>query len=93
MLCDLCPNVWLDTSSSNSWIKYEPGHIDLRRVFGQALDVVGPKRLLFGTDSSFFPRGWNDEIFQAQTKVLYELGLDADVARLILHDNFTALFA
>ena len=23
-----------------------------------ALDVTGAKRLLFGTDSSFFPRGW-----------------------------------
>jgi uncharacterized protein len=23
MLCDLCPNVWLDTSSSNSWMRYE----------------------------------------------------------------------
>src|SRR6266550_1736476 len=55
MLCDLCPNVYLDTSSSNSWIAYEP-HLDLRAVFRRALDVLGPHRLLFGTDSSFFPR-------------------------------------
>ena len=29
MLCDLCPNVYLDTSSSNSWMRYEgtgPGY-------------------------------------------------------------------
>ena len=59
MLCDLCPNVYLDTSSSNSWMRYEEAHLDLRTVFRRALDVAGPQRLLFGTDSSFFPRGWN----------------------------------
>ena len=30
MLCDLCPNVWLDTSSSNSWMRYESTQVDLR---------------------------------------------------------------
>ena len=92
MLCDLCPNVWLDTSSSNSWVKYEEAALDLRSVFRRALGVVGPSRLLFGTDSSFFPRGWNNEVFQAQAKVLYELGLDEATARLILYDNFVHLF-
>jgi len=48
MLADLCPNVYLDTSSSNSWMRYEG--LDLRKVFRRALDVVGPQRLLFGTD-------------------------------------------
>ena len=65
MLADCCPNVHLDTSSSNSWIKYTPG-LTLEQVFKTALDVVGPDRLLFGTDSSFFPRGWNGEIYQQQ---------------------------
>src|SRR5262249_18750042 len=56
MVCDLCPNVYLDTSSSNSWMRYDPHGLDLKTVFGRSLDVVGAKRLLFGTDSSFFPR-------------------------------------
>ncbi len=64
MLADLCPNVYLDTSSSNAWMKYQESHLDLRQVFRRALDVVGPKRLLFGTDSSFFPRGWHAQIFE-----------------------------
>ena len=37
------------------------------RTSRRALDVVGPQRLLFGTDSSYFPRGWNYAIFEAQT--------------------------
>jgi len=93
MLCDLCPNVYLDTSSSNSWMRYEEANINLRTVFRRALDVAGPRRLLFGTDSSYFPRGWNAQIFEAQSKVLYEIGVDAETARLIFHDNLEQLFS
>lgn len=93
MLCDLCPNVHLDTSSSNSWMRYEEAHLDLRSVFRRALDVVGPERLLFGTDSSFFPRGWNAAVFDAQSKALYEIGVTEETARLIFHDNLVRLFS
>ena len=92
MLADLCPNVYLDTASSNRWVRYlEPHHtqsrVDLRHVFRQALDVVGPSRLLFGTDSSYFPRGWHDEIFEEQARALYEIGLSAADARAIFAEN------
>jgi len=93
MLCDLCPNVHLDTSSSNSWMRYEEAHLDLRIVFRRALDVAGPKRLLFGTDSSYFPRGWNAHIFETQSKALYEIGVTDEVARLIFQENLPHLFA
>jgi len=93
MLCDLCPNVYLDTSSSNSWTRYEEAHLDLRTVFRRALDVAGPKRLLFGSDSSFFPRGWNAPVFEAQSKALYEIGVTEDIARLIFLENFLTLFS
>ena len=85
MLADLCPNVYLDTSSSNSWMRFEG--LDLATVFQRALSVAGPNRLLFGSDSSFFPRGWNQEIFAAQTKVLQQLGTGAADARQILGGN------
>jgi predicted TIM-barrel fold metal-dependent hydrolase len=93
MVCDLCPNVYLDTSSSNSWTRYEEAHLDLRAVFSRALDVAGPGRLLFGTDSSFFPRGWNAAVFDAQTKALYEIGVNGETASKILHDNLNQLFS
>ena len=72
MLADLCPNVLLDTSSSNHWIDYHPG-LTLVDVFRQALLVAGPSRLLFGTDSSFFPRGWNRGVWDAQHQALERL--------------------
>lgn len=90
MLADLCPNVYLDTSSSNRWIAYEG--LDLRVVFRRAIDVLGLERILFGTDSSFFPRGWHAAIFKEQTTALYEIGLDAQQASFILNQNLERLF-
>jgi len=92
MLADLCPNVYLDTSSSNSWIKYTPG-LTLEQVFQTALHVAGPDRLLFGSDSSFFPRGWNGEIYQKQKSALDSVGVSADVQQKIFGENFARLFA
>jgi len=91
MLADLCPNVYLDTSSSNSWTRYEG--VGLKTVFRRALDVLGPGRLLFGSDSSFFPRGWNAAIFDSQTAVLADLGVSAADARRILCDNLVEVFS
>lgn len=91
MLADLCSNVWLDTSSSNRWMLYEG--LDLRTVFRRALDLLGPERLIFGSDSSFFPRGWHSTIFQQQATALYELGLDQQTAEKIFSSNLQQLLA
>ncbi len=91
MLADLCPNVHFDTSSSNGWIKYTPG-LTLEAVFKTALDVVGADRLLFGTDSSFFPRGWNREVYERQKAALDAIGASADAQGKIFGGNFSRLF-
>jgi len=93
MLCDLCPNVYLDTSSSNHWMRYQPEQIGLAQVFRRALDVVGPQRLLFGTDSSFFPRGWQAAIFEAQMQALEQIGVSGADARRIFGANLEGLMA
>jgi len=91
MLCDLCQNVSLDTSSSNSWTKYLNPCPDLRDVFRQALDVCGPERLLFGSDSSFFPRGWNRPVFEAQAQALKAVGASKEDAEAIFGGNLRRL--
>jgi uncharacterized protein len=91
LVADLCANVYLDTSSTNRWMAYHPS-LALADVFRQTLAVTGPDRLLFGTDSSFFPRGWNREVYEAQVKALDSAGVDAQVRQCIFGDNFDRLF-
>jgi predicted TIM-barrel fold metal-dependent hydrolase len=92
MLADLCANVMLDTSSSNGWIKYHHG-LTLRGVFEQALAVVGADRLLFGTDSSFFPRGWVRDVFERQLIALDDIGVSSSERDRIFGGNFDRLLA
>ena len=91
MLADLCPNVVLDTSSTNHWIDYHAG-LTLADVFRQALLVAGPSRLLFGTDSSFFPRGWNRAVWDAQYQALERLNLPEPDFDAITAGNFDRIF-
>ena len=91
MAGDMSPNIHLDTSSSNGWMKYSPG-MTLESVFRQSIQVLGPERLLFGTDSSFFPRGWQRPIFDTQVAALDRLNLPASDVELILGGNFERLF-
>jgi hypothetical protein len=91
MAADTSANVHLDTSSSNSWIRYTPG-LTLDAVFKTALAVAGARRLLFGTDSSFFPRGWQRGIYDAQKAAFAAIGLSPVDEALIFGGNFDRLF-
>ena len=91
MLADLCPNVFVDTSSTNKWINYETSPVDLGMIFKRAIHVMGHERLLFGTDSSFFPRGWQAAIFESQVKALADTGASAEQARAIFGGNLRGL--
>ena len=90
MVADLCPNIVLDTSSSNRWISYVG--LSLAAVFRQALAVVGPERLLFGSDSSFFPRGWVANVHEQQSAALDEINASTDAREKIFGGNFDRLF-
>jgi predicted TIM-barrel fold metal-dependent hydrolase len=91
MAADQCRTIHLDTSSSNAWMKYHPG-LTLDVVFRQALEVAGAERLLFGTDSSFFPRGWQKAVYDAQIAAMAAAGVDEKTRALILGGNFARLF-
>ena len=91
MASDLCQNIYTDTSSSNSWTKYM-ANFSLVDVFHDALNVLGPERILFGTDSSFFPRGWQQPLFDAQQTVFDTLDLIPENRDAILSQNFNRVF-
>lgn len=86
-----CENVFVDTSSSNDWMAAVPGVAGLADVFRRALAVFGAERILFGTDSSTFPRGWRADILAAQRRALEEAGAKAAQVDRILGGNLAAL--
>jgi predicted TIM-barrel fold metal-dependent hydrolase len=91
MAADACPNIHFDTSSSNGWVKYVPG-LTLADAYRRALAVAGPDRLIFGSDSSFFPRGWRRVIHGAQRTILDDIGVEPPVAEKIFSGNFARMF-
>ena len=91
MLAEACPNVVLDTSSTNGWVRYHPG-LTLTDVFRTAMAVLGPDRLMFGTDSSFFPRGWQTPIYDTQRAILEQLGTEDGFRAAIFGGTFNRLF-
>jgi uncharacterized protein len=70
-------NVHIDTSSSNNWVNWDPGRLTVGDLFERTIDAVGPERVIFGTDSSFFPRGYRTNILNDQLAICDGLGLSA----------------
>jgi predicted TIM-barrel fold metal-dependent hydrolase len=91
LLAAHCPNVYIDTSSANGWIRYMPYPMDLKLVFGRTLEAVGPERIIFGTDSSYFPRGLRRDILEEQVGILKALGVPKEDAQLLVGRNIARL--
>lgn len=91
LLAAHCPNVFIDTSSANGWMRYMPYPMDLKLVFQRTLDAVGSERIIFGTDSSHFPRGFRRDILEEQVGILKALGVSKAEAQLIMGGNIARL--
>jgi hypothetical protein len=84
-------NICVDTSGTNNWRLYVPGEPSLEQVFRDALRTFGAKRILFGTDSTFFS-GYRKHIVEEQVGVLDRLDLSAEDRELILAGNARRIF-
>jgi predicted TIM-barrel fold metal-dependent hydrolase len=82
-----CPNVYVDTSSSNSWMEILPNPLTLTRSLEVCLATFGSDRILFGTDSSVFPRGYRHDVRQRLLDAFSELDLDKTTRNKILGEN------
>lgn len=91
-LCWACRNVCIDTSGSNQWIRWVPGDLTIKQLFRKYLETIGPERIIFGSDSSWFPRGFAIRYLQDQIRDTRELGLNHDDLQLIFAGNAARLF-
>lgn len=77
-LCWACPNIYVDTSGSNQWMRWMPYEVTLESAFRKFYETIGPQRILFGSDSSWFPRGFAYRYLQDQTRACFYLNFPED---------------
>ena len=92
MLCWACGNVVIDTSGSNQWVRWVEFDWDLEKLFRKYLETIGPERILFGTDSSWFPRGFAIRYLQDQIRAARNIGMTHDQLQMIFAGNAARLF-
>ncbi|MBI3586295.1 MAG: amidohydrolase family protein [Ignavibacteriales bacterium] len=86
-----CPNVYVDTAGSNSWMATHPTKLDLRQALQKTLAAFGTGRVLFGSDSGMFPRGYRYDIVDNQTKLAQEMRLPLSDSKKIFYENIAGL--
>lgn len=90
-LCWACPNVYVDTSGSNQWMRWMPYPVDLASLFRKYRETIGASRILFGTDSSWFPRGFSEKYLDLQVREMYDSGYSAGEVDAVLYGNIAGL--
>lgn len=86
-----CPNVYVDTAGSNSWMADHPDKPDLRRVLQKTLDVFGSERIVFGSASGLMPRAYRYDILDNQLKLVQEMRIPTPEAKKMFYDNLAGL--
>lgn len=87
----VCGNVYVDTSGSNEWMRWMPYELNLKTLFRRFLETAGPRRIIFGTDSSWFPRGFARKYLEVQMAACQEVGVSEANLALIFAGNATRL--
>ncbi|HLS88430.1 MAG TPA: amidohydrolase family protein [Sphingobacteriaceae bacterium] len=90
-LCWSCPNIYVDTSGSNQWMRWMPYEITLESAFRKFYETIGPRRIIFGSDSSWFPRGFSYRYLQDQVRVCYQMNMPEEDIGAIFGGNAARL--
>ncbi len=86
-LCWSAPNVYVDSSGSNQWTRWMMPEITLQDLFRKFTETIGPERLIFGTDSSGFPRGFSEKYLFEQNKIVRFMRYSEEDLDLFFHKN------
>ncbi len=86
-LCWSCPNVYVDTSGSNQWVRWMPYNLTLDDLFRKFFETIGPERIIFGSDSSWFPRGFAIRYLQDQLRICRFMNMTHEQLQLIFGGN------
>lgn len=80
-------NVYVDTSGNNEWRRYQWPEPSLKDLFRTFYELFGAERIVFGTDSSHFPRGWVRRYFEEQFRAALEAGIPEEGIHQVFAGN------
>ncbi len=86
-----CPNVYADTAGSNTWGMFQAPALYLEDLFEQAVEFFGVERILYGSDTAGYPRGYRKDVLDAQTRAMQDAGIQPPDQGLILGGNLSKL--
>lgn len=86
-----CPNVYTDTAGANTWGMFQAPPLYLEDLFRQTVDVYGAQRVLFGSDTAGFPRGYREDILTTQIRAMHDAGLRPEEHEAILRGNLSRI--
>jgi len=91
-LCWACQNVNVDSSGSNQWLRWMPYPLTLEDLFRKFYETIGPERIVYGSDSSWFPRGYSIRYLQDQIRACRFMNMRHEELQLIFGGNAARLF-
>ncbi|WP_420593793.1 amidohydrolase family protein [Deinococcus sp.] len=86
-----CPNVYIDTSGNNEWLRWMDHRLSLEDLFRRFFETIGPQRLIFGSDSASFPRGLARQYVEDQLRAAWSVGIGGDDLQAIFAGNIKRL--
>ncbi len=82
-----CPNVYVDMSGSNQWIKWMPDELSKKTVLAKFIQCFGTEKIIYGTDSSYLPRGYIVDYLKEWMRIFDEISLSEAEISSIMYDN------
>ena len=84
-------NVYLDTAGSHGWAAEHAPPLSLADIFSQTREAIGTERILFGSDSGVFPRGYRADLLLAQIDAMIDAGFTTGEREAVLGGNLARL--
>jgi predicted TIM-barrel fold metal-dependent hydrolase len=88
-----CHNVYVDTSGNNEWVRYMPYDLDIHMLFRKFYEAFGADRIIFGSDSEWFPRGYAIRYLLDQLRAARQAAIPETDIKKIFRDNALGLLS
>lgn len=82
-----CKNIYVDLSGSNQWVNWMPYPITKRDVLARFIDTFGIDYLVYGSDSSFLPRGYIMSYLEEWMEICAQLRLSQAETAALFYGN------